>query len=208
MGLTPEHLQHLTTLNFLDLRDNKLVKLPEEITLLQGLERLDLTNNDLATSVLCFHLVLGGGVGERWEVGGREGGSEGEEESLARSGCCRAWSVWTSPTMTWLCQSSAFFLFWVVWMGKNWGVVVGGGAGREGWELDEIMLLQGLERLDLTNNDLAMSVLCFHLVLGKGEGEKLEVGREGRGAQRDHTATAPGVSGTHQQWFGYVSPLL
>ncbi|XP_076463206.1 leucine-rich repeat-containing protein 40-like [Babylonia areolata] len=54
MGLTTEHLQHLGTLNFLDLRDNKLARLPDEITLLQGLERLDLSNNDI--SVLPYSL--------------------------------------------------------------------------------------------------------------------------------------------------------
>ncbi|KAK7508432.1 hypothetical protein BaRGS_00000671 [Batillaria attramentaria] len=48
MGITPEHLQHLSTVTFLDLRDNKIAKLPDEITLLQGLERLDLSNNDLS----------------------------------------------------------------------------------------------------------------------------------------------------------------
>ncbi|XP_071117389.1 leucine-rich repeat-containing protein 40-like isoform X1 [Haliotis cracherodii] len=47
-GLTAEHLQHLTTINILDLRDNKIAVLPDEITLLQGLQRLDLTNNDLS----------------------------------------------------------------------------------------------------------------------------------------------------------------
>ncbi|KAK7099984.1 leucine-rich repeat-containing protein 40-like [Littorina saxatilis] len=48
MGITAEHLQHLGSITFLDLRDNKVVKLPEEIILLQGLERLDLTNNDIS----------------------------------------------------------------------------------------------------------------------------------------------------------------
>ncbi|CAL1540077.1 unnamed protein product, partial [Lymnaea stagnalis] len=47
-GLTEEHLHHLTSLTSLDLRDNKLVKLPDEITLLEKLERLDLTNNDIS----------------------------------------------------------------------------------------------------------------------------------------------------------------
>ncbi|KAL8607179.1 hypothetical protein ACOMHN_009573 [Nucella lapillus] len=54
MGVTGEHLQHLTSLTFLDLRDNKLARLPDEVTLLQGLERLDLTNNDI--SVLPYSL--------------------------------------------------------------------------------------------------------------------------------------------------------
>ncbi|PVD23047.1 hypothetical protein C0Q70_16309 [Pomacea canaliculata] len=48
MGISPEHLQHLTSITFLDLRDNKIAKLPDEISLLQGLERLDLSNNDLS----------------------------------------------------------------------------------------------------------------------------------------------------------------
>ena len=48
MGITAEHLQHLANITFLDLRDNKLAKLPDEITLLQGLERFDLSNNDLS----------------------------------------------------------------------------------------------------------------------------------------------------------------
>ena len=45
--ITPEHLKHLESVTVLDLRDNKLSVLPEEIVLLTGLERLDLTNNDL-----------------------------------------------------------------------------------------------------------------------------------------------------------------
>lgn len=48
-GLTAEHLEHLGSLMVLDIRDNKLEKLPEEITLLKKLERLDLTNNDIST---------------------------------------------------------------------------------------------------------------------------------------------------------------
>lgn len=48
-GLTAEHLQHLGSLTCLDIRDNKLEKLPDEITLLEKLERLDLTNNDIST---------------------------------------------------------------------------------------------------------------------------------------------------------------
>lgn len=52
MGISPEHLQHLTSITFLDLRDNKIAKLPDEISLLQGLERLDLSNNDLSAYVM------------------------------------------------------------------------------------------------------------------------------------------------------------
>ncbi|KAL8178486.1 UNVERIFIED_CONTAM: hypothetical protein K2H54_048867 [Gekko kuhli] len=46
--LTAEHLKHLNSLCVLELRDNKLKALPDEITLLQGLERLDLSNNDIS----------------------------------------------------------------------------------------------------------------------------------------------------------------
>nr|XP_056700265.1 leucine-rich repeat-containing protein 40 isoform X2 [Euleptes europaea] len=46
--LTSEHLKHLNSLCVLELRDNKLKSLPAEITLLQGLERLDLSNNDIS----------------------------------------------------------------------------------------------------------------------------------------------------------------
>ncbi|KAM5147832.1 leucine-rich repeat-containing protein 40 [Mantella aurantiaca] len=44
-----QHLTHLSSLCILELRDNKLKSLPEEITLLKGLERLDLSNNDLGS---------------------------------------------------------------------------------------------------------------------------------------------------------------
>uniref|UniRef100_A0A6Q2X2A9 Leucine-rich repeat-containing protein 40 n=1 Tax=Esox lucius TaxID=8010 RepID=A0A6Q2X2A9_ESOLU len=47
--LQAEHLKHLNTLSVLELRDNKVKILPEEITLLQGLERLDLVNNDISS---------------------------------------------------------------------------------------------------------------------------------------------------------------
>lgn len=46
--LEAEHLKHLSTLSVLELRDNKVKTLPEEIELLQGLERLDLVNNDIS----------------------------------------------------------------------------------------------------------------------------------------------------------------
>ena len=52
MGLTEEHLHHLQSISVLDLRDNRISKIPDEITVLQGLERLDLTNNDLTKYVL------------------------------------------------------------------------------------------------------------------------------------------------------------
>ncbi|XP_029474230.1 leucine-rich repeat-containing protein 40 isoform X2 [Rhinatrema bivittatum] len=44
-----EHLKHLNSIVVLELRDNKLKSLPEEVVLLQGLERLDLTNNDISS---------------------------------------------------------------------------------------------------------------------------------------------------------------
>ncbi|KAM8998743.1 leucine-rich repeat-containing protein 40 isoform 2-T2 [Sarcophilus harrisii] len=47
--LGPEHLRHLKSIHVLDLRDNKLKSIPDEITLLQALERLDLTNNDISS---------------------------------------------------------------------------------------------------------------------------------------------------------------
>uniref|UniRef100_A0AAR2JY91 Leucine-rich repeat-containing protein 40 n=1 Tax=Pygocentrus nattereri TaxID=42514 RepID=A0AAR2JY91_PYGNA len=46
--LDAAHLKHLSALSVLELRDNKVKTLPEEVTLLQGLERLDLTNNDIS----------------------------------------------------------------------------------------------------------------------------------------------------------------
>ncbi|KAL5016231.1 hypothetical protein ScPMuIL_005820 [Solemya velum] len=45
--ITLEHLQQLKSVSVLDLRDNKIPSLPEDITVLQVLERLDLTNNNL-----------------------------------------------------------------------------------------------------------------------------------------------------------------
>lgn len=49
--LTAEHLKHLNSLCVLEIRDNKLKSLPDEITLLQGLERLDLSNNDISRQI-------------------------------------------------------------------------------------------------------------------------------------------------------------
>ena len=46
--ITPTHLEHLPSISVLDLRDNKVDKLPDEIAQLQTLERLDVTNNDLS----------------------------------------------------------------------------------------------------------------------------------------------------------------
>ena len=47
-GLTVEQLECIQQVSVLDLRDNKISRLPEEITLLQELERLDVSNNDIS----------------------------------------------------------------------------------------------------------------------------------------------------------------
>nr|XP_034356491.1 leucine-rich repeat-containing protein 40 isoform X2 [Arvicanthis niloticus] len=47
--LGAEHLQHLQAILVLDLRGNKLRSVPEEMALLQSLERLDLSNNDISS---------------------------------------------------------------------------------------------------------------------------------------------------------------
>ncbi|NXI87459.1 LRC40 protein, partial [Rhipidura dahli] len=46
--LDAENLQQLSSLCVLELRDNKIKAVPEEITVLQKLERLDLANNDIS----------------------------------------------------------------------------------------------------------------------------------------------------------------
>ena len=46
--LTEEHLQCLRAVSVLDLRDNRLSKLTDEVGMLQALERLDLTNNNIS----------------------------------------------------------------------------------------------------------------------------------------------------------------
>ncbi|NXW61318.1 LRC40 protein, partial [Eurystomus gularis] len=46
--LNAESLKHLNSLSVLELRDNKIKSVPDEITLLQKLERLDLANNDIS----------------------------------------------------------------------------------------------------------------------------------------------------------------
>ena len=48
LRLEAEHVKHLYTLSELELRDNKVKSVPEEITLDQGLECLDLINNDIS----------------------------------------------------------------------------------------------------------------------------------------------------------------
>ncbi|NXG43756.1 LRC40 protein, partial [Psilopogon haemacephalus] len=47
-ALNSENLKHLNSLSVLELRDNKIKSIPDEITLLQKLERLDLANNDIS----------------------------------------------------------------------------------------------------------------------------------------------------------------
>ncbi|XP_057649697.1 leucine-rich repeat-containing protein 40 isoform X2 [Chionomys nivalis] len=47
--LGAEHLQHLQAILVLDLRGNKLRSVPEEMSLLQSLERLDLSNNNISS---------------------------------------------------------------------------------------------------------------------------------------------------------------
>ncbi|XP_048457834.1 leucine-rich repeat-containing protein 40 isoform X2 [Rhincodon typus] len=47
--LGSEHLKNLSAVTVLELRDNKLKSLPDEILMLQDLERLDLTNNDISS---------------------------------------------------------------------------------------------------------------------------------------------------------------
>lgn len=47
-SISVEHLHTLQNVSVLDLRDNRISKIPEEIVLLGKLERFDLTNNDLS----------------------------------------------------------------------------------------------------------------------------------------------------------------
>ncbi|XP_038048350.1 leucine-rich repeat-containing protein 40-like [Patiria miniata] len=47
--LSPDHLEHLATVNVLSMRDNKLYQIPEEIVNLRSLHRLDLTNNNISS---------------------------------------------------------------------------------------------------------------------------------------------------------------
>jgi Leucine-rich repeat (LRR) protein len=51
-AISPEVLNNLPQLSLLDLRDNRVEQLPEEIGLLQALERLDLTNNSLSRCII------------------------------------------------------------------------------------------------------------------------------------------------------------
>ncbi|KAI1236927.1 Leucine-rich repeat-containing protein 40, partial [Lamprotornis superbus] len=54
--LNAENLKQLSSLCVLELRDNKIKAVPEEITVLQKLERLDLANNDISTQELLKYL--------------------------------------------------------------------------------------------------------------------------------------------------------
>lgn len=46
--LEPERLSSLTAISVLELRDNKIKVVPEQMTLLGTLTRLDLANNDIS----------------------------------------------------------------------------------------------------------------------------------------------------------------
>lgn len=50
--LETEQLSSLAAVSLLELRDNKIKSLPEQITLLNTLTRLDLTNNNVSTYVI------------------------------------------------------------------------------------------------------------------------------------------------------------
>ncbi|XP_071800263.1 leucine-rich repeat-containing protein 40-like [Asterias amurensis] len=47
--LSPDHLEHLTTVNVMSMRDNKLNEIPDEIINVRSLQRLDLTNNNISS---------------------------------------------------------------------------------------------------------------------------------------------------------------
>ena len=47
-GLKAEDVENIVNVRLLDLRENKITQLPDEITCLQLLERLDVSNNDLS----------------------------------------------------------------------------------------------------------------------------------------------------------------
>uniref|UniRef100_A0A8C3TTG7 Leucine-rich repeat-containing protein 40 n=1 Tax=Catharus ustulatus TaxID=91951 RepID=A0A8C3TTG7_CATUS len=64
--LNAENLKQLSSLCVLELRDNKIKAVPEEITLLQKLERLDLANNDISSS---FPSSWGKGGTQSWKGG-------------------------------------------------------------------------------------------------------------------------------------------
>ena len=47
-SLAPEQLETILNVRMLDLRENKITRIPDEIHVLQLLERLDVSNNDLS----------------------------------------------------------------------------------------------------------------------------------------------------------------
>ena len=47
-GLQAQDVENIVNVRLLDLRENKIIQLPDEITCLQLLERLDVSNNDLS----------------------------------------------------------------------------------------------------------------------------------------------------------------
>ena len=47
-SLSPEQLDTILNVRMLDLRENKITKIPDEVHVLQLLERLDVSNNDLS----------------------------------------------------------------------------------------------------------------------------------------------------------------
>lgn len=52
--LSAEFVESIPGLKILDLRDNKISEIPDNILLLQALERLDVTNNNLSKYVTNF----------------------------------------------------------------------------------------------------------------------------------------------------------
>ena len=49
IGIDAEQLEQIVNVRMLDLRENKITRLPDEIHCLQLLERLDVSSNDLST---------------------------------------------------------------------------------------------------------------------------------------------------------------
>ena len=54
--LNAGQLKNLSSISVLDIRDNKISVIPDEIVLLQALERLDITNNDVSAYVYLSHV--------------------------------------------------------------------------------------------------------------------------------------------------------
>ena len=62
-GLEAEQLENIVNVKMLDLRENKITKLPDEIHCLQSLERLDVSNNDLSAlpftlGKFCYVMII------------------------------------------------------------------------------------------------------------------------------------------------------